>query len=291
MNTKGNVIADKEIDQNAFRLSVVLGMGKWHHFMEWLYGKKIENELNEIILYLSTYRGESINLTLNLKGIFDKMQWINSFLRELKDFLAINSVNKPKNLNGFNGAVFKDFTPNSIYYGIHPEFIENFQYESFEDNIQKIKVEVTNIILLELREKKVNIPHLLAFTIILIKFITDRFCHKGFKNIVFMEKTSIRIEESKYQHSGSIYPIIMRYIEFANRVIDQLMIEPHYLKLGHTLENMLDSFGESEDEKIKGAYSWILKNICSQLGIEDDVHSQIRFGLLHFPFEMNEMQA
>lgn len=288
MNTNGKIMADREIDKNAFRLSIFLSMGKWHHFIEWLYGKRIENELNQTILYLSSYRGESVNLTINLKGILEKMQWIESFLKESKTFLAINSVNKQKSISGFNGAVFKNFTPNNIYYGIHTEFIENFQYESFEDDLQQISVEITDIILSELKEKKINTPDLIAFSIILIKVVTDCFCRKGFKDIIFKGKSSLGFEDLP---TDSMYPIIMRYVEFANEVVNQLMIEPHYLKFGHALEIMLDQLRKSESKRIKETYFWILNSICVQLGIEEEVHSKIRFGFLHFLYSMKEIQA
>ncbi|MGK9119040.1 hypothetical protein [Olivibacter jilunii] len=290
MNTKGNVIADKEIDKNTFRLSIFLDMGKWHHFMEWLYGKNVGNKFDHIILYLSFYRGESINLTLSLKGIIEKVQWIDSFLKDLKVFLAINAVDKQKSISCFNGAIFKDFTPNNIYYGIHPESIENFQYESFEDDLQLIKVKITDIILSELREKKVNKVQLLAFSIILIKVVTDSFCRRGFTNTIVPEKTSISIEESKYRPNDSISSLILRYIEFANEVVDELMTEQHYLKLRSTIENILDSLAEENHEKIKSIYLWILRSICVQLGIEEEIYSQIYLGIQNFQ-KMHETHA
>ncbi len=247
-----------------YRISIFYGLDKWHELIYScilpLFTDNSPSFSFQCILYLSTFRGDSINITFILNNQKIGLIFVNQFKKEVCDFLIAHPTLQSKNRIHNIKYVFKNFSNDTLYYGLHGELINNFSAEGKLRDFRSIQNIISKIVINQLSKEQIDNDTLLSFTLWLYILV------------------DISIELKKEELKDYYQKLFLVLVHNSNG------FEPHlYLRLNNTLQAFLTEIYEDLFFKRELA-SWVEEFIftCSKLFNEIKLKNGFSTQFFHF---------
>jgi hypothetical protein len=252
------------METKIFRLTIFYSKPIWHHLLKWFHEKCVkEAKCNNFVVYLSTYRGDSISLT------FEENQcqpFVIHFLEELSLFL-FESPSEKERPRYFNNAIFKDFSSSEVYYGIHEEVIDNFKYEKFAELDTQVKVLTSKVLIEELKDAKIDDISLIGLAILFLRLIEKALNYEPHERKVFYNA----FIERKIAVNQNIFSNVLNYTTEVDKLLATSDITEELLALKLFLDKAYAERFWNNDDQRRSVHRLLIGNIRAQLGLENSL--------------------